>query len=51
MSKKMQLYTVYFIWKLFYMFRVVPHVTCNYRQRVKNTQIYQIFNNFSNFKF
>ena len=24
MSNKMQLYTVYFIWKLHYMFRVVP---------------------------
>ena len=24
MSSKMQLYTVYFIWKLLYMFRVVP---------------------------
>jgi hypothetical protein len=23
-SKKMQIYTVYFIWKLLYMFRVVP---------------------------
>ena len=40
MSNKMQLYTVYFIWKLLYMFRVkVPPII-----RSANNCIYSIYN-------
>jgi len=39
MSNMMQRYTVYFIWKLFYMFRVVPTLII----RSANSCIYSIW--------